>query len=126
MFKWVMASLLLLNGGALVALLQTPEGRPLLVSSGTYFVAGAFFSVMSGISAMTFVLFLTDLSGIATFGIGKEESGVRKKVSRLLDMVMLGLCVGCMTASILLFVQGTASVRDTIAGVDKVAHPRVG
>lgn len=76
-FRWILASLLTINGGALIALLSSDnvviEGK---IVAGRYFCAGIFFAFfLAYMTSLSSVAALKPLMNLADFWIGALKTG---------------------------------------------------
>ena len=107
--KWSLASLLLINGGALIALINLEErGAYLLKASGLYFIAGLQLAIWSGVMIGVFIMQMINLERVMT----GRSSDVRKP--SLLAITALYLAVFTLVGSIFAFTVGAFKVGDAL------------
>jgi hypothetical protein len=118
-FKWVIASLLLVNGGALVALLNTPGAGSILQVSGKFFIAGAMAAVWAGINAGGAMMGLVNPRVFATDK--KTRFKPRSKPHQLMTTICLGLSLVMMIGSVFAFTFGAFAVGEAMENLDRKA-----
>jgi hypothetical protein len=120
--RWIMASLLLVNGGALVAILNATDRYATAISAGDWFVVGVVAALLSG----TFAWINCNLITIAADEfLDWENLDVQESsLGRLLHKWAVGMAILAVTASIVslvCFPLGAAAVHRAIEATPAVA-----
>ena len=113
--KWLCTSLLLVNGGALVALLSVPEIRPVLFSGAGWFFAGGMLLALLGGTASAAALSASSsylLDRIWGGDALADESWFAMEMPRPTHRFVAGVCAGLWAASLASFVFGCVQVAE--------------
>lgn len=121
LYKWILASLITINGGAIVALSNVADRIPTaaLGEAGGWFAAGCITAVLAGLAGalsanftsgpmMESLLFWVDASATGKFDADKNESNARKLTKR--GWVTTGTAVAIGLASLACFGLGAQNV----------------
>ena len=124
MFRWFLAAMLALNGGALISLLSHPENQfELLRSGATSFTAGLIMALMSGqlAGATAFGAVAPYLNIVPPVSIIVERTGSelkeRSEKLRVFGMFLIGLLIAsqCLAiGSFVCFLNGTMNVAQAV------------
>ncbi len=109
-FRWMLASMLAVHGGALVALMQSGIDKRLITAAGWYFVSGLGLSLLAGFASCWAMMLVVSTEG----SVGLQTTSMNPKWGR---GALLTLCIsgGFLITSLLLAFTGMVVLQLAVA-----------